>query len=90
MLIPAVAESWHTSGDGRVWTFSLAAHAAFHDGRPVQSADVIASWERVLAFGPRSTNGWILDPILGAAEFRRNGHGIAGLEAPDARTLRVT
>ncbi|MEL6101843.1 MAG: ABC transporter substrate-binding protein [Pseudomonadota bacterium] len=43
-LGPDLATEWHAlSGDASAWRFALAPEATFHDGRPVTSADVIAS-----------------------------------------------
>lgn len=43
---PQMVESWSTSEDGKLWTFTLREGLAFSDGAPVTSADVIASLER--------------------------------------------
>src|SRR6056297_3235004 len=43
-LGPDLATSWEPiGGDASQWRFELAPDATFHDGRPVKSADVIAS-----------------------------------------------
>lgn len=42
-LGPDLADSWNASPDARVWTFELNRNATFHDGRPVTSADAVAS-----------------------------------------------
>jgi peptide/nickel transport system substrate-binding protein len=46
-VVPALAESWTVSPDGRTYTFRLRANARFHDGKPLTPADVIASVARV-------------------------------------------
>ena len=40
LLIPALAESWTISEDGRVYTFQLNEKAYWHDGQPLSSDDV--------------------------------------------------
>jgi ABC-type transport system substrate-binding protein len=40
---PALASRW-TTADQRVWTFTIRSGATYHDGRPVQAADVVRSW----------------------------------------------
>jgi peptide/nickel transport system substrate-binding protein len=45
-LIPALAESWKVSDDGKVWTFKLDEKARFHNGDPVTPEDVLYSAER--------------------------------------------
>jgi peptide/nickel transport system substrate-binding protein len=39
-LIPWLATSWRISPDGRSYTFSLAPHVLWQDGRPLSAADV--------------------------------------------------
>ncbi|MDW5594272.1 ABC transporter substrate-binding protein [Conexibacter stalactiti] len=46
---PILAESWEPAADGLSWTFRLRPGVAFQDGRPLTSADVVASYERLLA-----------------------------------------
>ncbi|PZF84752.1 ABC transporter substrate-binding protein [Jiangella anatolica] len=52
-----LAESWEPSADTSEWTFSLRAGVEFSDGTPVTAADVVASFNRVLAGeGPLAGN----------------------------------
>ena len=55
-MIPWLAESHTISDDGKVYTFKLRQNAKFHDGKPLTSADVVYSIERILALkkGPAS------------------------------------
>ncbi|SDH55262.1 MULTISPECIES: ABC transporter substrate-binding protein [Bosea] len=55
-MIPWLAESHTVSDDGKVYTFKLRQNAKFHDGKPLTSADVVYSIERILALkkGPAS------------------------------------
>lgn len=73
-LVPAVADSWAFSGDGRTLTFKLSPKARFHNGDAVTSADVKASFER------------ILDEKTGAVT-RANFLSIAGIDTPDPLTV---
>lgn len=43
---PQMVDSHQVSADAKVWTFRLRKGLAFHDGKPVTSADVIASLQR--------------------------------------------
>lgn len=48
-IVPALAQSWTISPDGKAYTFKLVRGATFHDGKPVEAADVVASFNRVLS-----------------------------------------
>lgn len=52
-----LAESWEPNADASEWTFALREGVEFSDGTPVTAADVVASFERVLAGeGPLAGN----------------------------------
>ncbi len=44
-VIPALAEKWQVSPDGRVWTFTLRKNVKFHDGTPFDAAAVVWNFE---------------------------------------------
>lgn len=46
-----LAESWEANDDASEWTFHLREGVTFSDGTPLTSADVVASFERLLDFG---------------------------------------
>ncbi len=48
-IIPDLAESWEVSDDGLSYTFRLRQGVVFHDGTPFTSADVVATYSRVIA-----------------------------------------
>lgn len=73
-LVPALAESWEFSEDGLQLTLNLRQGVVFHDGSDFTSADVIASFER------------ILDEEVGSAT-RTNLLSIESMEAPDDFTI---
>ncbi|MFM0232056.1 ABC transporter substrate-binding protein [Paraburkholderia sediminicola] len=53
---PEMVDTYTTSPDGKTWTFTLRKGLAFSDGKPVTSADVIASitrWGKRDVFGQR-------------------------------------
>jgi len=52
---PDSAESWEATPDAKVWRFKLANGQEFHNGKPLTSADVVASFNHHLA--PDSTSG---------------------------------
>lgn len=73
-VVPAVAKSWDFAKDGKTLTFHLDPKAAFSDGSPVTSADVKASFER------------LLDEKTAAAA-RSNYLSIASIDTPDPETV---
>ena len=73
-VVPAIAKSWAFSADGKTLTFKLDPAAKFQNGDAVTSADVKASFQR------------ILDEATGAAT-RANFLSIASIDTPDAGTV---
>jgi peptide/nickel transport system substrate-binding protein len=45
---PGLATAWRVSPDGLRWTFDLRPGVVFHDGRPLDAAAVVYSFERVI------------------------------------------
>ena len=56
-ILPQMVDTYSTSDDGLVWTFTLREGLLFHDGSPVESQDCIASLRR---WGDRDTAGQAL------------------------------
>lgn len=79
-LVPALAESWTTSDDGRQVTLTLHDEARFSDGRPVTADDVRFSLEAAYDPGVKS-------PL--AASLKVNGKPLA-VRVVDARTVELT
>jgi len=48
-IVPALAESWKVSDDNLSWTFKLRSGVTFHNGEVLTSADVKASFDRVMS-----------------------------------------
>jgi peptide/nickel transport system substrate-binding protein len=78
-IVGGVAESWTASSDGLIWTFRLRPNVRFHDGTPLTAVDVKATLNR------------LRNPPVGVVSVRKaNFEDIAGVEAPDPRTVVVT
>ena len=58
---PALAESWETSPDGKVWTFHLRQGVTFQDGTPLDASAVKANFDR--------QQSQVGDPAHKSAEF---------------------
>ncbi len=46
-IVPALAESWTVSPDSLTWTFTLRKGVVFHNGDPLTSRDVKATFDRI-------------------------------------------
>ena len=66
---PQMVDTYTASLDGKVWTFTLRDGLAFHDGKPVTSADVIASIKR---WGQRDNLGQKMTAALGSFEAKND------------------
>ncbi|MBZ0270090.1 ABC transporter substrate-binding protein, partial [bacterium] len=83
-VAPALAAAWSTSDDGLLWRFELDPAARDSEGRPVTSAEVVASFERLLAKETASPRAWVLQGIDGADAFRAGAaEHVAGLRGGD-------
>jgi peptide/nickel transport system substrate-binding protein len=77
--VPDLAERFTTSPDGKVYTFHLRKGVKWHDGQPFTSADVKATFDRVLNPNFQSPRcGSMLKPV------------VASMEAVDPHTVQFT
>jgi peptide/nickel transport system substrate-binding protein len=75
-IIGDLAESWSVSADRLTYTFKLRPNILFHDGSPMTSADVKASYER------------IVHPPPGVVSARKVDYAaISSIETPDPLTV---
>lgn len=75
-IIGDVAREWKISADGLTYTFKLHPNIKFHDGSMLTSADVKASYEKIIS------------PPKGTRSIRRNSYTpIGSIETPDATTV---
>ncbi len=53
-IVPALAEKWDVSGDGKSWKFSLRDGVRFHDGTPFDADSVAFTFDRLI--NPKSSH----------------------------------
>ena len=79
LAVPAAAERWETSADGRTWTFTLRADGAWTDGTPVKAQDFVRGWRRVVDPEPADDGvspwRWLYRPLKGVAAMLDNDFG---------------
>jgi oligopeptide transport system substrate-binding protein len=89
-VIPAIAEFWEASQDGRTWTFTLRRGVTFHHGREVTAHDVVYSFTRLLdpqRLGPVTE---FFQYIQGAEDFMQGKtQRVRGLKAVDRYTFQM-
>jgi oligopeptide transport system substrate-binding protein len=90
-IIPDQA-TWDISPDGRVYTFHLKNNLRFSDGTLITAQTYVYSLTRALLPEVKSPLGPVLEkPILGAAAVSSGkARTLAGVQAPDPQTLRIT
>jgi peptide/nickel transport system substrate-binding protein len=56
-IVPALAQSWDVTNNGRTYTFKLRPNVKFHNGQTMSAEDVKYSIERVL--DPKTASPWL-------------------------------
>ncbi len=75
-IVGDLAQSWQVSPDNLTFTFKLKPNVKFHDGTVLTSADVKASYER------------IINPPAGVVSIRKASYtDISAIETPDPLTV---
>lgn len=90
--IPALAERWEMSDDGRTYTFFLRTNAAWSTGEPITAHDVVWSWRRALDPATAGDYAGQLFYLRGAEDYyhgRLASPDELGVRALDAHTVRV-
>jgi len=88
--LPALAEFWEASRDGRTWTFTLRRGVRFHHGREVTAPDVVYSYTRLLDPERPLPVAELFRRVQGAREFMQGqAKTIQGLTALDRYTLQM-
>ena len=89
--IPAAAQSWDISPDGKTYTFHLRPDLRWSNGDRVTSSDYRESWLRALHPNTASPYAEIFFGISNAQEFNQGKSPAesVGLQTPDPLTLRI-
>jgi oligopeptide transport system substrate-binding protein len=88
--IPALAEFWEASRDGRTWTFALRQGVKFHNSREVTAQDVVYSFTRLLNATQPLPVAELFQHIQGAKEFKEGkATNVRGLQAQGRYTFRM-
>ena len=74
-VIPDLAESWTVAPDKMGYTFKIRSGVKFHDGSPLTSEDIKASYDR------------IINPPQGVVSIRKAYYADLSVEAPDPTTV---
>lgn len=91
VLIPAAAQRWEVSENGRVYTFYLR-ESFWSNGDPVTAHDFLSTWQRLLAPDSLFQYGFLFDLIKNAEAYRTgriDSFAGVGVRAVDEKTLRV-
>lgn len=90
--VPAVAERWEVSPDGRTYTFHLRTDARYWNGDRVTAEDFRQTWLRLVDPESEAAYNFLFDIIEGVREYRTGVNpdpASVGLYAPDPGTFEV-
>lgn len=90
-FVPANAQSWSVSEDGKTYSFTLKQGVKFHNGREVVAEDFKYSLERLMDPQNASPGAKSMFPIEGAeAFFNGQATEVPGIKVVDDHTLEIT
>ena len=90
-VIPALAQDWQISPDGKIYTFHLRQGVRFHNGREVKAEDFVYSMTRLLDPKLDSVDVGHYLRIRGAEDFRAGRTSVVtGLKALDPATIQIS
>jgi len=92
-IVPGQAETWATSDDGVIWTFTLRDGLTWSDGVALTTADFLFSYERALNPRSQSRNAQLYWNIVGAKDYntgKTKNFDSVGIKALDAKRIQFT
>jgi oligopeptide transport system substrate-binding protein len=91
-VVPALAESWTKSPDGKTYTFKLRKGVKWSDGVPLKAQDFYYSWKRLLSPITSASYAYILFDVEGAEDFyngKITDFSKVGITVPDESTIVI-
>ncbi|HEV7606047.1 MAG TPA: peptide ABC transporter substrate-binding protein [Steroidobacteraceae bacterium] len=90
--VPASAESWTVSDDGRLYTFKLRANLHWSNGEPLVAEDFVAGMQRLVNPATASQYAQVIEVIQNAPDIvaGKKPPQTLGVAAPDATTVVIT
>lgn len=90
-IVPGLASEWTLSPNKLTYTFQIRPGLKFSTGEPITSADFRDTWLYLLSLGDRAAFGYLLDPVVGAKDYRtgKTDASTVGIEAPRPDRLIV-
>lgn len=90
-VLPAVAERWQISSDGRIYTFHLRPDSRWSDGTPLSARHFEFAWKRNLSPQLGSAAAPLLDIVEGARSYRLGNGSVhdVGVRAKGAHVLEI-
>lgn len=92
-VVPAIAESWTQSEDGKTWTFNIRKDAKWSNGESITAKDFEYSFKRTLNPDTASQYGYLFNDIVGAEDYhggKVDNADNVGVKAIDDYTFEVT
>jgi len=90
--VPALAQRWEVSADGRTYVFHLRKDVRWSDGRPLRARDFVYSWRRLLDPATGADYAYFLYDVKGARAYNSGATrdpARLGVRALDDHTLVV-
>lgn len=91
-IVPALAEYWIISEQGKKFTFYLRKGVRFHHGRELEAEDIRFSLERLIRKETQSRHSqYFIGKVVGAQDFREGrADRVAGFKVLDSRTFEIS
>lgn len=90
-MVPALAERWEVSEDGKKWTFYLRDNLKWSNGDNITANDFKFSWVNVLNPSTNAKNAKLMYIIKGAEEYNKSKGKLAdlGIKVINSKVLEV-